>query len=330
MMPRHRNPPPSPMTRFALLWLFLSLLAISPAGAQQPAEAFLIRGNGDATRVWITAATATTIRYKETAVAGELRDGMIADFPSIHILEPPALSDAIELYQARNYTEAKDKFAAVKTTYKDIRTLPDNPSTDAAFLELECLRKSGDLEGLAKTLETFDKAPLTRESQLRQVELYAMWEAARTRDWGRLERICEERLQERMPGFQRAQIAYCLGLALDSQDRPIPALNAFHIAMTADGGASEEIARPAALKALRLYQKDPAVQDAIKHWGTPGEASGSAGRQRLREAAGLARLYQLTLGGGTPLPDEFKSLLGYLPKSESPEPVEMTEPENDQ
>lgn len=315
--------------RFLLPCLFLPLLAISPAGAQQPVEAFLIHGNGTAAKVWITAATATTIRYKETAQADELQEGMIADFRSIHIVEPPALSDAIELYQARKYVEARDKLAAVKTAYKDLRTLPDNPSTDAAYLELECLRKSGDLDELAKMLESFDKAGLTRESQIRQVDLYAMWDAVRTRDWDRLERICKERLKERIPGFQRAQIAYCLGLALESRDQPIPAINAYHVAMTADSGASEEITRPAALKALRLYQQDPAVQDAIRRWGSPIEVSGSAGRQRLQEAAALARLFQLSLGGGTPLPDEFKSLLQYLPKPESAEPVEMTEPQKD-
>ena len=180
---------------------------------------------------------------------------------------------------------------------------------------------------MAKALETFDKAGLTREFQLRQVELYAMWDAVRTKDWARLENICKERLKERMPGFQRAQIGYCLGLALDSQDKLIPAINAYNIAMTADTGASEDLTRTATLNSLRLYKKDPDVQTAIKLWGTPDEIPGSTGHQRLLEAAALTELYQLSLGGGTPLPDEFKDLLKYVKKTEAAEPAEKEEPE---
>ena len=311
-----------------LPYLALPVLAISAAHGQgQQAEAFLIYEEGDVERVWITAATTAAIRYKEAEQAVDTKDGKIDEIQSIYILEPPALTEAIELYQARKYTEAKDKLAAIKTAYEGIEELPDNPSTTAAYLELECLRKSGDLDGLAKALETFDKAGLTREFQLRQVELYAMWDAVRTKDWSRLENICTERLKERMPGFQRAQIGYCLGLARDSQDKLIPAINAYNIAMTADTGASEDLTRTATLNSLRLYKKDTDVQTAIKLWGTPDEVPGSTGHQRLLEAAALAELYQLSLGGGTPLPDEFKDLLKYVKKSEDAEPAEKKEPE---
>jgi hypothetical protein len=312
-----------------LPYLVLPVFTISAARAAQ-AEAFLIYEEGDVEQVWITAATATAIRYKETEQAVDEKDVKIDGIQSIYLMEPPALTEAIELYQARKYSEAKDKLAAIKTAYKAIEELPDNPSTNAAYLELECLRKSGDLDGLAKALETFDKAGLTREFQLRQIELYAMWDAVRTKDWGRLENICKERLKERMPGFQRAQIGYCLGLALDSQDKLIPAINAYNIAMTADTGASEDITRTGTLNSLRLYKKDTDVQTAIKLWGTPDEVPGSTGHQRLLEAAALAELYQLSLGGGTPLPDEFKDLLKYVKKSEADDaPVEKKEPEKE-
>ena len=311
-----------------LPYLALPVFAISAAQAQQAqqAEAFLLFEEGDIERVWIVAATTTQIRYKGTEQAVDTDDAKIDEFQSIYILEPPSLSEAIELYQARKYTEAKDKLAAVKMAFKGIEELPDNPSTTAAYLELECLRKSGDLDGLAKALETFDKAGLTREFQLRQLDLYSMWDAVRTKDWGRLENICKERLKERMPGFQRAQIGYCLGLALDSQDKLIPAINAYNIAMTADTGASEDITRTAALNALRLYKKDPEVQTAIKLWGTPDENPNSSGHQRLLESAAVAELYELSLGGGTPLAPEFKELLKYAPKKEAAAAVEKPEP----
>ena len=317
-----------PEMKSLLPYLAVPVFAIFAARAQQ-AEAFLIDGKGDVERVWITAASAGSIHYKETEQAADTKDAKIADIESIYILEPPALSEAIALYRARKYGEARDKLAAVKTAFKAIGDLPDNPSTHAGYLELECLRKSGDLDGLAKALETFGKAGLTREHQLRQVELYAMWDAVRTKDWGRVENICKERMKERMPGFQRAQIGYCLGLALESQDQRIPAINAYNIAMTADTGASEDISRAAALNSLRLYKKDPGVQAAMKRWGTPDEVPGSSGHQRLLEAAALAELYELSLGGGTPLADEFKDLLKYAGKSGSGTPPETKNPEKD-
>jgi hypothetical protein len=300
-----------------LPYLALPLFAL-PAFAQQPqqAEAYLITEEGDFERVWITAATATAIRYREMEQAVDQRDAKISDYQSIYLMEPAALTEAIELYQGRKYSEAREKFAAVKASYKAIEELPDNPSTTAAYYEMECLRKTGDLDGLAKAVEAFQKDGLTREFQLRQVELYAMWDAVRTKDWGRLQNICSERLKERMPGFQRAQVGYCLGLAYDSQDQIIPAINAYNIAMTADTGASEDIARSAALNAMRLYKKDPEVQTAIKLWGTPDENPNASGHQRLLEAGALAKLFELSLGGATALPAEHKDLLKYVPKTE--------------
>lgn len=293
-----------------LSFALLPLLASSALRAEQ-AEAFLIYEEGDIERVWITAATNTAIRYKETEKAVDTKDAKIDDIQSIYILEPPSLSEAVELYQGRKYAEAKDKLAAVKAEFAAIEELPDNPSTAAGYLELECMRKLEDLDGLAKALESFRKDGLTREYQFRQIELYAMWDAVRTKDWGRLRNICTERLKEKMPGSQRAQVGYCLGLALDAEDQILPAINAYNIAMTADTGASEVITRKAALNSLALYQKDPEVQTAMKLFGTPEELPNSAGHQRLLEAAALAELYNLSLGGGTPLPDDRKGLLKY-------------------
>ena len=317
MKPRIPTPRIPIAMKIFLSFALLPVLAAGTLGAQQPfqAEAFLVYEQGEIERVWLTAATATAIRYRDTEVAVDTKDAKIDDIQSIYILEPPALTEAIDLFQGRKYAEAKEKLAAVAATYKPIEELPDNPSTAAAYLHLECLRRSGDLEGLAKALETFDKAGLTREHQLRQLELYAMWDAVRGKDWPRLESIAKERLKERMPGYQRVQVGYCLGLALDSQDKIIPAINAYNIALTADTGASEDLTRTAAANALRLYLKDPGVQTAIKLWGSKDENPNTSGHQMLVEAGALAGLYELSLGGGTPLPAEAKDLLKYKPQA---------------
>src|SRR5690606_10216127 len=138
---------------------------------------------------------------------------------------------------------------------------------------------------------------LVREHQLRQLEIYIFWDAVRTQNWERVDSLAKEREAERLPGYQRAQIAYCHGLALEALGRPTEALDAFNTAMIADAGASEEIARQAALGALRVYAADDAVKQAIRAWGKPDENMNAPGRTRLLEAGALARLFELSLGG---------------------------------
>ena len=293
--------------------LILALLSAT-AFAQQPAEAFLIDAAGGSQRVWITSATHDKIRYQKDEQGSDSTEAAVSGIASIYLLEPAALSEALDLFQARQYAAAKTKFAAIKTAYQALRPLPDNPSTTAGYFEMECLRKSGDLAGLAKALEAFDKSGLTRRNQLRQLDLYAMWDAVRLKDWPRVRELATPRIKERLPGGQRAQVAWCLGVANESQGKPSEAIDLYQTVLTADGGASEDIARDAALRVMRLHQRDPEVKAAIKQWGTPADDAQSAGHRRLAEAAALADLWELTLGGSTPLPTQQKEQLKFRAK----------------
>ena len=59
------------------------------------------------------------------------------------------------------------------------------------------------------------------------------------------------------------------------------------------------------------------VQTAIKVWGTKDENKNAKGYSDLLEAASIAHLFELSLGGGAPLPSEFKALLKYKPKEQA-------------
>lgn len=292
-----------------------ALACVAPAAAQQPAQfqtpALLIEEGGAFQKVWLLAATKDAIRYRETEVSTDFVDSKIGDFQAIYLFDPREYTVAMDLYQARKYKEAQERFAAIKERFKSIQGLENNHSTLSAFYEMECMRRLGDLEGLAAALQKFVKTPLTRESQLRQVELYVMWDAVRTKSWDRVEIIAREYEKTRLPGDLRAQVGYCHGLALEGLERPMDALFAFQTAMTADAGASEEIARLSALRVLSIFKADPEVQNAIKLWGTPDENKNSKGYSNLLEAAAVAGLFELSLGGGAPLPSEFKTLLQY-------------------
>lgn len=239
--------------------------------------------------------------------------------PPLKIVEPiiaakphPAsreFTNAIDLYQGRKYREAKAAFEKIQHRLK-ASTPPDrDASTLAAFYNMECLRKLGDLDGLAAALRAFTKEPSLGSHRLRQLEIYTLWDAVRAKNWERLESLANERLQERQPGDQRAQVAYCLGLALENLGRPQEALNAFNTAMTADAGASEEIARNAALHVLGIHQADPEVRAALAKWETSVAEPNCPGLLRVKEASAVTALFELTLGAGMPLPDEFNEFL---------------------
>jgi tetratricopeptide (TPR) repeat protein len=292
-----------------LLSLLLPALALPAFGQAFEAEAILSKPDGGGTfRAWILAATKTQIRYKTNKNSTDLIDARISDFATVFLVDPPDYSAAIDLFEGRKYKEAQEAFAAVKERCKPIATLPDNFHTLAAFHEMECYRHLGDYEGLAEVLKNFIKEPLTRDHQLRQLDLYIMWDAVRALAWDRVLFIASERDEEVLPGYQRAQVAFCKGLALDNLDRGREAIIEYNIAMTADSGASEIITQQAAIKALGVYHRDPEVQIAIQNWGTEDENKNSPGFTRLTEAAALATFYGKFLSLGKALPAELKAL----------------------
>jgi hypothetical protein len=302
-----------------LLAPVLLAASVAPAAAQQQGfqtRAFLIFEEGESQEVWLVAASATGIRFRETEQGVDTVDLKISDTEAIYIIEPREYSQAVDLYQSRKYEEAKAKFAEIKERHKSLQTLPNNFATLSAFYELECMRRLGDLEGLAAGLEKFIKDPLTRPNQLRQIEIYVFWDAVRTKSWARLDTLAQERLKEKLPGYQRAQVAYCHGLALEGLGKKTEALNAYNIALTADAAGSEDIARNAATNILRIHNADPEVQLAIKLWGTPDENPNAMGRARLLEASAVAHLYQISFGAGVPLPKEYTGLLKYKTEAE--------------
>lgn len=270
-------------------------------------EAVLLEKDGSSRPIQLISATKNSIRYRiadEAPTEIELTDGR-----SVFVLEPGDYTAAMDLYHARKYLEAKARFSAVKEQHVPIKSLDDSYATLAAFYEMECLRQSGDLEGLADALQKFNYGPLTREYQLRQLELYVLWDAVRTKSWERLQSLARERLNLRLPGDQRAQLAYCHGLALEGLARTDEALLAFNTALTADAGASAVVTRQAALRALAIYHKDSEVQTVIAKGGKPGAIIPSSGRIKLAEAAALARFFEMALGSGSPLPAEFREFL---------------------
>lgn len=286
-------------------WFILLALMPSLAAADFQTPAFLIEKGAEPRRIELVAATGNAIRYRVPDGSLDVHDFVLKDGAAVHVSEPPEFTAAMDLYRARRYAETRKILVAVKERYRPTEGLVDSFSTLAAFYEMECLRKEGDLEGLAETLQKFSKGPLSREYQNRQLELYVLWDAARTKSWERLATLAAEWTAMRLPGDQRAQVAWCEGLALEGLGRTDEALVSYQTAITADAGASEEITREAVLRILGIYLADPAVQVAIKQ---RGKATPAIGEMKLAQAEAMVALFELSLGGGAPLPGKYKVL----------------------
>ena len=213
----------------------------------------------------------------------------------------PEFTAAMGLYQGRKYQEAKMAFSKIHGQ-ADTET-----AIFAKFYLTECLRKLGDLDGLAEAVESLEKKPFLGTARLRQLRIDSLWKAVRTKSWDLLEPLASEWLDHELPSDQRAQVALCHGLALENLGQRIEALDAYHTAMTADAGASEEIAREAALSVLRIHHSDPNVQAALV-----GSTQDSLGFSHLKEAVAVASLFEATLAAGAALPQEFKCFLNPL------------------
>ena len=294
------------------------------------APAMLIYEDEPAVTVYIVNSNATTILYKTTPMASENSPQLkLTEVQSVYLFEPKPYTQAMELYQARKYAEAMTLFTKVSEDYKFTKALPNNFFLLGGFYQMECMRRLGDLEALSKAAAEYDSRSLTRPLLQRQFELYALWDAVRTKSWDRVIAVGEERYKERQPGYQRAQIAFCLGQAYEAQKKSSKALNAYNMALIADVGATHELAEQAAIAVMRFHWADEAVQMAMKNWGTEDEEKNSSGRISLVEAGAMAGLYQFFLGDGKPLPSQYNILLKYKPEVVKPEPAadEAAEPE---
>ena len=298
--------------------LFFALHAEVAVAQQTRIEAISIPNTGSPQRIWINEVTNSNIRHYQNPTTAALSDLSRSSLQAVFFPEPPALSTAIQQFRGREYRAAKDGFARVASEFRAVRPLENNPATRAAFFEIECLRLLGEYEEMSEKLGAINKGGLTRENELRQLELNLMWEAVGRQVWDRVEILAREFAGTRMPANQRAQVAYCLGLVLEQKGEANAAIQAFNEAMIIDAAASEVESRLAALAILRIYDADPDVQSAREAWGTEHARPNSKGHARLIEAGAVARIYEDFIGAGVPLPAAFKPYLEYqAPETES-------------
>jgi len=249
------------------------LLCVSTAAAQQEPELLkgrLLYSNGSHDDVFITGYKAGVVTYRTSQKSLNILQAKKPALEAIYFYEPQTFTEAMHLYRAKNYSEAKVKFAECESSFKPFNSLPDNYATLAGFYTMECSRRSGDLEALSSELEKYRKDGLTRDNHHLQLEVYTFWEAVRLKDWARVDRLATgTSWQDRkVPSELRVQIEYCHALALDELAKEGPkedpsrweaAINAYNRVLSADATASIDLVLKAANNLMRIYAEDKGV-----------------------------------------------------------------------
>lgn len=271
-----------------------------------------------AKQIWIVAADQKDIAYYLFEGAqGKPQTSSRAEIASLNIFAPEDYIEAVDLYEGRKYEAAQTALAKVAETYKRLDSLPNSPGILAGYYEMECLRKLGRFDDLRKKLQSYNRSSLTLQVAQQQLELYVLWDAARAKLWQKVEELAAEYEGKKLTGPQRAQVAYCLGMALEGLDKPKgDVLIAYQKAITSDAGASEIIARDAALRMLNILHADKSLQAAKSAYDESNGEEKVKGYTLLVEAAGLATLYEQHLGLGKPLDPKFRYMLRYKPERE--------------
>lgn len=302
----------------------LMMVVASLSHAQPPEEPQEVRGTlvieeDDRLKkeeVFVLAVTDKSVAYKFNIEDDQPEVVSRKNVDSIFLYDPRDYMEAMDLYQGRKYAEAKAAFAAVKKRYAGkYRGISNNFEAMAAFYELECLRKLNDLEGLRLALIDYEKHGLSYKVALQQLELYVLWDLIRADLNQEALKVVESYKGKRLPGHQRAQIAYCHGRALEGLKKPkSDILNAYQTALTADAGASEVIARDALMRSLAILEQDQEMHDAIKMFEESNAKEVISGFSSAMEGAGLCQMYQTELGGSEPLPSKYSFFLKYTPE----------------
>lgn len=300
-----------------LISIFLILgVSITGLSAQEKETVrALISIKGEFTFAWIVDGNSQELKFTDKENSTIYKNVRISGLDSIYFMEPADYAVAMELYRSHKYLEARTKFAETAEKYKWLEEIPGNYHTLAVFYQMECYRQLGELDALKALSENFVPEPLLRETDRQQVEVYKYWEAVRAKSWPRLIEIANSEIEKHYPGSLRAQIGYCLGLAYEAINEPRKALNAFNEGFVSDFAASKVVVRNSALASLRMLKNNEDVQLAMKLFGTKDESPNSEGAKLLKEAVAITKLWDLALGGGEKLPDEYKTFLAYESKA---------------
>lgn len=206
------------------------------------------------------------------------RDATTKDFKVFMIMTPPDLVAAQQTYAEGNLSAAKRQLAAVRSKYVDFAGLPDSPSVKAALMELRCLARLQDWNGLSKAVEAFphprlqdsaDRAVLDAARLLSQVSDDPATAEARQKEIAAM--LADSGKMKALNSTEYGWLKYAQGRALASgiptdsvpeakKSQASLAVDAYCEAAVCYRGGEMEIATDALLRAFHLLWAMPNVK----------------------------------------------------------------------
>ncbi len=282
-------------------------------------EAYMIMPDETFSTIYLESADEKRVAYRETRQSVDRKVIARSKYSSLYIFEPASFRQAMDDFRRFDYEKAIEGFKTVQEDYANLRDLPNNFASRAEFYECECLRLMGKYDEMVKLKATYRFKNLLYTNEKRQLELYKFWEAVQNKSWQRLVTLGKEYMEKPLPGPEKAQVAYCYGLALGEMQQLNPALNALGMAVTADFNPHKEMSRMAMVRSLELLYADPDFQRELAAWGTDDAIEGSSGQARILEAGRIAKYYNSIFVTGPKIDKKYSDLISYLPDDEKPE-----------
>lgn len=209
----------------------------------------------------------------------EPKDAETKAFKVFAIMTPQDYVAAARTYAEGNLAEAKRQLAAVRTKYVNFAGLQENPAVKAALLELHCMARLMDWNGLAKAADSFpfpdlqgsdDRALIAAARVLSHVSDDPATAAKRQKEVE--EFLADSKKMKYIRTGTYGWLKYALARALASglpADAPIPedklkqavaAVDAYCEAAVCYRGRDMEIAQDAMTRAIRILWAMPAVK----------------------------------------------------------------------
>ncbi len=298
--------------------LLMSLLLSSHA---EPARAVITMVGDGSKEVYINAASDKGLAYLETPSSTSPVQIARSKVDSIFFYRPSTFHNGLEAYNDGKFSVAAAAFEECKKTYDKIKKLPQNYGTLAAFYELECARRERRFDDLDKLLNAFRPDALVNENQLAQLQIYPFWQAYAKKDWKRLNKMITQWGDKKLPGYQRAQVAFCYGMALKETGEVQAAKDQFNKVLVLSEYKEMELVIDAGEQLIELTLSDQKIQDCLASQGKSDADTTSFAYLKLLEAASIARFWD-TCESGKAFPSKYKKLLSI----KRPAPVAAPEP----
>jgi len=300
--------------------LYLSLVVSSIA---EPAKSVITTDAKGSQTVYIQTASDKGLAYLANPKSTSPEQIARNKVTSIFFYRPSEFQNGLEAFNSGKFGVAKAAFQECKKKYAKLAKLPQNYSVRAAFYEMECVRREQNYAELGKLLDEFRPDNLVNENYLTQLQIYPFWEAYNKKAWKRILQMSTTWKEKKLPGYQKAQISFCYGMALKETGNTQDALLEFNKAIALSEFKEVELVLTAGEQVMEIHLADPLVSKCLATHKTPEPDMKTREYLRLLEAHSIAKYWEKS-SASRPLPTKFKKLLDVKqPELEKVEPKKI-------